>query len=299
MTMQLKWIVVLASVLACAGGGVTARKLTADEEARVVTLTADADKANANRHVEAELRRAVQLFEEVVKLDPVNKKALTELAKAYYSLAYAFTNLDDARKEDEKERDRVNEIRKGHYFKGRDYGLRALKTNDRFARAMDSGASYQAAVGLVDADYADALGWTAASWGRWGELMGVTKVAMDIPKVKAIVERARKLNPGTNFGGPHRFLGAYYLKIPKFAGQNPKLAKKHFLKAIEIAPSFLENRLLYAEYYATYADDQTLFKEQLEMIIKAADDTTVPYRLENLVAKKRAAEMLKNVDKYF
>ncbi|MBI3074090.1 MAG: hypothetical protein HYY84_18425 [Deltaproteobacteria bacterium] len=296
----MKWALAFALLfVACAGSGTAARKMTADEEARVATLLADADKANASRHIEAELRRAIQLFEEAVKLDPVNQKALTQLAKAYYSLAYAFTNGDASKGDDEKEKDRVNEIKKGFFFKGREYGLRALATNARFARAMESGAKYQAAVELVDADHVEALLWTASNWGRWGELMGVTKVAIDIPKVKAIVDRARKLNPGANFGGVHRFLGAYFLKIPKFAGQNPKRARQHFLKAIQIAPNFLENRLLYAEYYATYADDQALFKEQLEFIVKAADDASVPYRLENMVAKKRAAEMLKNVEKYF
>lgn len=284
----------LAGVLACAADNeFRARKLDADETAKLASLLDEAEKAFSQRHEEASLRRAIELFGAAVKLDPVNARALTRLAKAHYDLAYAFFEGED---------DDAKEKRKAVYHKSREYGMRALKTNARFAAAMESGAKYEAAVQLIQKDEKDlveAVGMTASAWGRWGELMGVLKVAMDIPKVKAFVDRVLVLDQTNNYGGPHRFLGAYYIKIPKFAGQSPKKSKRHFLKAIEIAPEFLENRLLYAEYYATYADDQALFKEELQKVVNAPDENNAPYRLENQVAKKRAAEMLKNIDKYF
>jgi tetratricopeptide (TPR) repeat protein len=76
-------------------------------------------------------------------------------------------------------------------------------------------------------------------------------------------QRTADLNPQFDYAGPDRNLGMLYFSAPGWPtsiGSNSK-AKQHFLKALQIAPEYPENRLDLLEYYIKTGDDDGAQRE--------------------------------------
>ena len=64
-------------------------------------------------------------------------------------------------------------------------------------------------------------------------------------------------------------------------------------------PLCLDNKLLYARFYAKPLDEEQLFRELLTDILEAPEDVDSDFRLENAAAKRTAAELLEQIDRFF
>jgi hypothetical protein len=182
---------------------------------------------------------------------PVEKKSLVnKLAQAYYTLGDVFLhNADGARIAFEK---------------GRLFGLKSLRMSPAFAQIERSSKSFIDAV-KQETDVA-ALYWTYGNWARKDEfdILGAV-FRNDPPKLLALIERALELQPSYINYGAYRSLAAYYGSLPAMFGQDLPRALSYICPVLLDEPQYcaacatcpvdpnadeyLENRLIFAQYY--------------------------------------------------
>ena len=98
-------------------------------------------------------------------------------------------------------------------------------------------------------------------------------------------------------GAAPRYFGAAALKVP--VGKDPEKSLKMFKESMEIAPNYLDTKLLYAEFYLVYQGEEDEFRKVLEEVVATADDVIPDIVPETKNAKRIAAQMLENVEDYF
>ncbi len=235
----------------------------------------------------ATIRKAIDNFEKAWSIDPTAPDVLEKLAIAHFYLAHFFA-------EDPKEKEEI-------YSKGYGYAERAVLLNPEIARAVEGEKQpiEQAIAAHLRIHEVPRAFWFAVLWGRLVEDKNVAVRAGAAPRLKTIMETVYRLGPRYHFGGVHRFFGVYYTKAP---GQSDPAgqSRREFERAIEVAPFYLENKVLMAEYYAVFVQDQELYERLLNEVLAAPEDAGPQFlRLDNSEAKKRARRLLAEVDERF
>lgn len=254
------------------------------------TTLADADAAYLNRQDRAATERAVQLYEAGLRDQPGREDAgaiEVRLAVLYHGLGYWF------------DKDAPKATRMDHFWKGKEHAFSALRRNAEFAAALDGGATVPESVHLLTARDAAAMFWCATDWARWGELKGILRVALDIPKVRGLQERLLAVAEDYYEGGAHRFFAAYFVAVPAFAGQDYNRARAHCERSLEIAPAHQENRILCAEYVAVALKDRPFFGTLLDAVLASTVDPTSPYAFEHFVAIEDARRLRDHAGELF
>ena len=230
------------------------------------------------------------MLDALAEAHPDNPTVL--LAAAEAQLAYAAGFVDRAN----RERTRTM------YQKAKTYGLRALsKSNRRFAKALDRPIDeFQVSLRTFKKADAPTLITTATAWVMWVIANSDSPAALgDMPKVMAMMERVRELDPGIRQGGVDLFYGIYYTVLPLGGGRDLDKARTHFERSMEIAgPDYLLSRVTFAEFYARYAFDPELFETTLNGVLAAEPDVPA-FTLMNAVAKMRARELLAQMEEFF
>ena len=251
------------------------------------SFIAQANTAFAQRFNSEEMRAAITYYEQSLPLVPVQSRAfvLNRLAQCYYELT-TFTPGDT--REDKK-----------LFEKGKEYGLRSLRLNPKFARLEKD--NFVTAVSYVT-DPA-ALLWTADNWGalfHYTPLQGM----VDVGKVKALYERGVEIDEtywGASF---HNALGAMLITLPSFLGGDLEQGKAHLERAIALAPDYLENHVVYAQYWGFTYDmlgkvngirDKNLIEQEAQFVLSAPIGR---WPFWNREAKKEAQALLALLDKY-
>jgi len=238
--------------------------LTATEEPTPGELIARANEAFAERFIEGRMREAIAWYEAVLPYLPqlpVQSQAfvLDRLSQAYYEL----TTFSEGDTPEDREL----------FAKGKEYGFRSLALSPGFARweARD----FKRAVGSVT-DPA-ALLWTADNWGalfRYDPWQGMSHVG----RVKAMYERCIEVEEGYWGGSCHNALGALLVTTPGFLGGDPAEGKGHLERAIALDPYYLENHIVYAQYWGFTYDlfgnmngirDRELIERELSFVLEA------------------------------
>lgn len=215
---------------------------------------------------------------------------LLRASEAYFGYTFAFVEKED--------RERARML----YLKARDYALRVLFENEEVKDNFNSGIdAFRGSLEGLDRDDVPALYWAANTWMAWIALnLEDPEVLLDIPKVEAMLLRSVELDDTYYYGGAHAVLGAFYASRSKVLGGDPEKAKYHFDRAFEISGSrLLFVHLLYAQYYAYQVQDRDIFVETLERVIETPVGYFPEKNFANEVAKKKARELLEQVDTYF
>lgn len=276
------WAGLLPAFLAFASGCGLVRR---GPEAMVDALLQQSDPVL----VEAGLPAYLLLLDAMVEASPKNRKYLLAATDANSAYAAAFLT--------QVEPDRARDM----YKKARDYGLRVLRRNRRF-RAVENRrlAAFETAIPSFRRKDVPALYATAMAWIGWIiNNPGSIEATSELPKALALMNRVLELHPGYENGGPEMLYGIYYCVQPRGAGQDLEKAKRYFLKAMEYAgPDSLLPRVAYAEFYARYAYDETLFEQILTEVLKQECESP-RFRLMNAISKKRAEALLEEMDDLF
>jgi len=226
---------------------------------------------------------------------PKNRAFITFGAQLYTAYALGFVEDTDP------ERARVL------YAIGRDYGLKALKMNRGFRKALEKGKPYSEAVKKLKKKDMDALFWTAAAWAAWMNLSTRdTEALFDIPNIMALLTRSLELDDTFWYGGPHMFYAAYYSQFPAMMGGGPEKAQKEFDKVKEIVKKkagekgeWLIADYFYAKYYATLIKDEELFDKTIQKILDTPNDCIPEMAAVNGLAKIKTRHLLEQKDRYF
>jgi tetratricopeptide (TPR) repeat protein len=278
--------------------------LAGKEEGDLETIVEAGDRRWAGRSDAEDLSRAIELYERATEVDasdlPESKRRrlladlYVRLARAYFFKANAHVDRSD-RPEDEREAEAMELFEKS--LSAAERGI-VLADSD-LAEAVSGGASLAERVDSADPDAIPALYWYATVLGKWGMTKGYSTILeyqSDIQKTMQFVCRER---PEYYHGGCHRYFGAYWTRVP--FGKSAEKSRRHLQQAIEIAPYFLGNKVLMAEYYAVLADKRQLYERLLREVIEAptepADHPEVAP--ENRFHQQRARELLKRADEAF
>ncbi len=248
-----------------------------------------ADDARFETRTEAQLRQAVELYEQALKIDPDNGEALTMLSLGYFTLAEAYLGGEEKYKS---------------YDRGYEYGLRSLRTNEDFDELYEKKgfAALKDLPGSVTD--VEAVFWTGANLGRSSEAKGVLESLNTLPALVELNRRVLELDEDFLGGGAHRALGSISAEVLKRSpltffqihnhGFNWEKSEEHFLRGIELAPECLENYYSYAKYYALNRNEKELAWENLEKVIARPLGEEFP--LINSMAKRKTEETLEEVD---
>ena len=144
--------------------------------------------------------------------------------------------------------------------------------------------------GLDWGQSAEALLWLGLSWLSRGGVAGdQPEVVADLFVGVALLERSVELDETLAYATGLAALGAYHARSP-----DAELAegKKQFERALALTDrKALTVQLMYAQNFACQAHDGALYRALLEEVL-AAGDVLPAQRLENVIARRKAARYL-------
>lgn len=239
---------------------------------------------------ESALTSHLKLLEVLLKNDPQNYK-LNLLAAQGFG-AYAFLFLEDK----DPERAKI------FYERGRNHGLEILKKKLKLDLLNESDLDkVQIQLKKISKKEIPILFWTAYCWGGLANLnRDKAQSLADLPKIEKMMTAVDRATPDYFYGGSALFFGSYYGSRPKIFGGDLGKSKFYFEKALKSSGSkFLMGAVLYARYYAIPAQNKELFKSLLEQVITFNEADFKEQRLSNVIAKKRAKQLLEDMNEYF
>lgn len=231
----------------------------------------------------------LNMLEGMIRIDPENASLRVYAAQAYYGLGYGFN-------EDNRPQRAVN-----FYLRGLKHGLYALAIDGHTAIRNGSMDELEAALKKTGTDDVGALFWTASNWAKWiDQNRDKSESLIELPRPTALMQRVLELDETFYYGGAHIYFGVFYGgRSPMFGGDFKKSAA-HFDRAREITEGrLLVADLLQAQYLSRQKMDQEDFHNRLTNIIEAPDDLYPDLALLNQIAKRKAALLLKEEERWF
>ena len=229
-----------------------------------------------HRDNKEKLEECIKILEGIAEMD---SETMVMLAKAYYFLA-----------EFEDEKGAKMDI----YDKGMKYGEMAMNAIEGFVGTEVKKKEEAAGIKKVTKENMDALYWAAANIARWAKFAPFVKKVIIKARVRYYWDRVFELDPNYNYGGAYRFFGGYYGLVPTITGENdPVKSKEMFDIGLEVAPSFLDTKVLYAEAYAAHAKvkDRELFNKLLDDVLNTDINQWPEIKPENWFAQQKAKKL--------
>ena len=186
--------------------------------------------------------------------------------------------------------------------KALDYAMRAICIDhEEFCGAETQPFDrFSALLALIDDDDLPTLYAYGAAWAGWIQLQrGDWSSLVDLPRVKAVMERVIALDDGYDHGMPHVYLGVIDAQIPAALGGHPEEGRAHFEHAIELSGGHnLIAKVEYARSYARLVFDRQLHDRLLKEVL-AADPVAPGMTLGNVLAQGQARQLLADSATYF
>ncbi len=225
----------------------------------------------------------------MINLHPENAQLHTFAAQAYYGLSYGFNEDSNPKRGSD------------FYLRGLKHGLTALELNGAKDLKNSPIANFEEQVGKMGKDNVAAMFWTASNWGKWIDMHRDDAEAIaQLARATALMQRVIELEDTFYFGGAHIYFGVYYGSRAPLLGGNYAKSRQHFDRAREITDGkLLITDLLQAQYLARQQQDQQDFHDRLTAILNAPDDLMPELALQNQIAKRKAALLLKKENEWF
>jgi len=138
--------------------------------------------------------------------------------------------------------------------------------------------------------------WYCANKGRFLANKKVIERLQYRETLEVLMHKIIASNSDYFFGGPNRFFGAFYARLP---GVDLSFATDYFNKSIATEPNYFETYLLRARYLHTKSGDRESFEKDLQFVIDA-DPALLPDAMpENLLSQERAEELLTHTNMLF
>jgi hypothetical protein len=289
--------------LGCGAGGRTAawEETTAAEAAPVTQeqrsqrdeLIAQGEAGWENREDEAQLRAAIQAWQQALEIDGTDWVLWHRLARAQYFLAdghLAFRDTADAPDADATAAYQTS-------VTSAERSLAAL--SPAFAERMRAGERVDQAVTVLDAQAVPALYWRSAGLGKWARRDGFATLLAYKDEIRAVMTRCLELDRDYFYAGPDRYFGAFFAVAPTYAGGDVARSRQHFEYSLSRAPAYFGTRVLFAVEYAVKAQDRALFERELRQVIDGDPSALPEVRAENMAEQRKARAALERIDALF
>ncbi len=241
-----------------------------------------ADELWEQRGTPEKAREMLTAYIAAAEVDPTDVNLAARLSRAYYLVANYV----------ESDQDKKDEL----FTKGLEVGERTLGIFPEFRKIYQDTKDEKKALQGVGIDGIEVIYWTGANLGKWAAEKNLLIRLGNKSKIEAYNQRVFDLDRNFFFGAADRFFGALPTKVP---GGDLNLSKFHFEKSIELAPNYFGTRTLFAEYYATKAQDRETFVNQLQYVINTPYDIIPEITPENKYEQEHAKKLLERVDEFF
>lgn len=282
---RLALVAVLALPAACSFDKMLVRASMPMIDGGVDAMNRESDLKLAEESIPANLNMLLGM----IRIDPDNPRLRRYAAQAFYGMAYGFNEDHDP--------ERASQF----YRRGLEHGLKALALLG--AKDLDSrpAGEVESAVAGLGEEAVPALFWSASNWAKWIDLhRDSTGALAQLPRATALMQRVLELDENYYHGGAHMFFGVYYGSRAPMLGGNFALAEQHFDKARAINHGkLLIVDLLQAQYLDRQKQDRAAFHRRLQGIVDAPDDLLPEMALQNAIAKRKAALLLKKENDWF
>jgi hypothetical protein len=230
------------------------------------------------------------LLEGLIQTRPDRRELRLTASMLYFSYAFTF--------DDPADMDYASTL----YSKGFGHGRYALFDDKEIRSAWDAPFDefVEATKGLTRKDLEPAV-WTVANWSQLVALhLDSTQVLVEIPRLVALLERAVEIDGAYFQGLPYMILGSLHAFRPPLMGGDPEASRENFEAAFRVTDGkFLLAHYFYAKFYCYRIQDAEEFESRLRWVIAQPDSILPEYRLLNVIAKKKAAGLLKEKDELF
>ena len=232
-------------------------------------------------------KMATLYFEKAFELNPQNFELTVSLSRAYYFQGY-YIEIDPAK------RDTL-------YLKGASVALTGFQSTSFFqsfadTTSIDNLKLQITAIRKAPVETIPALYWWAANFGRYLTTKPVLKRIESREIIETAMHRIATLDEDYYYGGPTRFFGTFYSRLP---GVPLDRAKSNFDQSLSNSPDYLGTRVLRARYFHTKLGNQDLFEEDLHYVINADPSILPDVMPENLFEQEKAKELLKHTSILF
>ncbi len=245
---------------------------------------------------------ALKLYESLLESVPDHQGLLLSTCSGFTQYSYGYVETEA----EELPATRRAQIQESHeralklYLRARRYCLRGM--DERFGAGTGDALLQNTGAALAGARRSDVplLYWTAASWGAAISL-GIDRpeLAIDLPAVRVIAERALRLDEGWGKGALHE-LFITLDSLPEALGGNPARAKEHFARAVELQKGLSPGPYVaLATGVAVPSQDRAEFERLLKMALAIDPDADPSNRLAALITQKRARRLLDRIDERF
>jgi hypothetical protein len=233
----------------------------------------------------------LKTIEALIQGSPENEKLLLAAASGFAQYAYGFV-LPDA-EEIESARPDLTRAKKARakrlLARAVEYGMRGLEARHAGFRTLFATDRAGAPDGFGKDDV-PLLYWTGAALGA---LVSLSKDDMAmlgrLPEVEALMGRALSLDEGFGDGAIHEFFVSYYGGRSESMGGSLKKAREHLERALALSNGKKIGVLVaWAEVAGVQKQDRKLFDEVLARVLEFNADEEPRFRLDNLIAQRRA-----------
>ena len=243
----------------------------------------------------------LKTMESVLAVVPQHKELLLALCRGFTQYSYAFVQ-DDADRIEATDYARATEIRERArrlFVRAHNYGLRCLERDYKGITTQLSLAPDKAVARLRVRDV-PVMYWTAAAWGSAISLgKDQPDLVADLPAVRALIDRAARLDEGFEGGSIHEAL-IVLDALPPAMGGSPHNARRHFERAVELSRGERPGPYVtMAQSISVMTQNRAEFRELLEKALAIDPNRDSTQRLVTLITQRKARELLQREDELF
>ncbi len=237
------------------------------------------DELWAKRDEVEAAKQAIRLLEDELKQNPHDLRRILRLSRLYYLVGESISEKEN------------REAKLAQY----DRTFQLCRAELAHQLGLGDEATDQDIVAKAGPTHLPLLYWAAAGIARWGKHAPFRQKIAARSTIRLYWDRVFALDPAYFHGGGYRFFGGYYALVPTITGeQDVNKSKEMFDKALQVAPYYLETKVLYAEAYAAHPKvrDRELFRRLLNEVLQAEPGSDLDYAAENRLSQRKAKRLL-------
>jgi predicted anti-sigma-YlaC factor YlaD len=244
----------------------------------------------------------LKLMEGLLAESPKHRGLLLAASSDFTGYVYAYVQepSEELESDDLAQSNYLKARARRLYLRARDYGLRGLETkHPGFAAALreDSKKSVRS---TTQRDV-PLLYWTAVSWGG---AIALSKDRPDLvaeqPLAETLIDRAYELEPDFGHGAIDQFLISYESARQGESCDFAARSKQHFDRAVSLTSGQSASPFVaYAESVSVQKQNRGEFEALLKKALAVNPDERPEWRLNNLIAQRRARWLLSREDELF